>query len=187
MKEESTEGAESTTRKQLKEKIASLPQSQLAQASDALAMIWDGLIGLSFPPVVEPKYPKPKYWKWNRTIHPLTSDSQRLKLALLRSIPTGSFIDVQFYAYNGVCNNQPVDPKPLFTSSIMIEEWVPAITKCESGTPSHSALTCNKEIVEIDSKAVSMAEGLTDDYESWPGGFLATLHKDKSDSYVPGL
>jgi len=53
---------------------------------------------------------------------------RRVKLALLKSIYTGTFIDVQFYAYNEIDNNLPLDPRPLFTSSVVIEKWGPAIT-----------------------------------------------------------
>jgi hypothetical protein len=52
----------------------------------------------------------------------------RVQLALLKSITTGIFIDVQFYACNKVVDDLPVDTKPLFISSIVIEQWGPAIT-----------------------------------------------------------
>ena len=54
-----------------------------------------------------------------------------MKLALLKSIPTGTFIDVQFYAYNAISGDLPLDLKPVFTSSIVIEEWAAAITTRE--------------------------------------------------------
>ena len=135
MKEESTGGAESITRRQLREKIASLSQSQLARASDTLAMIWDSVIGLADGSATGPKPPssaKPTFFrKWHRVIIPQSSKGERVKLALLKSIATGTFIDVQFYAYNAICNDLPTDLKPLFTSSIVIESWAPAITTRE--------------------------------------------------------
>lgn len=55
------------------------------------------------------------------------ADLDRLELALLKSISSGAFIDVQLYAYNAIGDDLPLDAKPLFTSSIVIEEWGPAI------------------------------------------------------------
>jgi len=121
LREESKGTNESITRKQLRETIAALPQSRLVHAADALDMIWKGVKsplelpeaapGITFPatPVILP------YW-------------HRIKIALLKSIPTGTFTDVQFYAYNGISKGLPSDPRPLFTSSIVIEEWASAIT-----------------------------------------------------------
>ena len=131
IKEESGEGSGSVTRRHLREKIADLPQSQLARATDALAMIWDALVGpLDLPPPgltsTSGKYAQIS--KLERLIIPLTSNEQRIKLALLKSISTGTFIDVQFYAYNAILQGLPLDLKPLFTSSIVIEDWAPAIT-----------------------------------------------------------
>ena len=120
MKEESEGDSESPTRKQLREKIATLSQSQLPRATDALAMIWNGVKGPLDLPTPEPKPPffvKPLYLNWHR-----------VKLALLKSILTGTFIDVQFFAYNTIDDNLPVDPRPLYTSSIVIERWGAAIT-----------------------------------------------------------
>ena len=130
MKEESTEGAESDTRRQLREKIAALPQPRLTRATDALTMIWDGVTGLLDPPAPElrkpiPSLTPPLIWHW--VIYPLSSNWNRTQLALLKSIPTGTFIDVRFYAYNAIRDNLPVDPKPLFTSSIVVGEWENAI------------------------------------------------------------
>ena len=131
VKEESKEGAESVTRRQLREKIASLSQPQLAHATDALTMIWNGMIGPLHLPATEHKSASPpeptQFWTWQRSILPLSSNWQRVKLALLKSISTGTFIDVQFYAYNAISDDVPADPKRLFTSSIVIEEWIPAI------------------------------------------------------------
>ena len=108
-------------RKQLREKIAALPQSRLARATDPLAMILDGVQGPLKPP---PEKPKVTFY----VTPPIFPDWQRVKLALLKSILTGCFIDVQFYAYNAIGDDLPLDPRPLFTSSIMIEEWRSAIT-----------------------------------------------------------
>ena len=112
--------ADSITRIRLREKIAALPQSQLVHATDALDMIWNGVKRPPELPVAAPSvaFPTPAilpYW-------------HRMKLALLKSIPTGTFIDVQFYALNAVSKNLPSDPRPLFTSSIVVEEWASAIT-----------------------------------------------------------
>ena len=132
MKAESTKGTESDTRIQLREKIASLTQSQLARATDALAMIWDGVTGLLDLPAPGPSKPvpptgltRPLIWHW--VIYPLSSSWNRAKLALLKSISTGTFVDVRFYAYNVIRDGLPVDPKPLFTSSIVMGEWEHAI------------------------------------------------------------
>ena len=140
MKEESKRGSESDTRTQLRNKIAALSQSQLARATDALSMIWDGVTGSLDLPAPGPKSTSSadsaQPSKWQRTIFFLSSNRQRVKLALLKSIPTGTFVDVQFYAYNGIRDGLPLDLKPVFTSSIMIEEWAPAITTRELGDPS---------------------------------------------------
>lgn len=121
MKEESKSGAESGTMIQLLDKIASLSQSQLGRAADALSMIWDGFTGPLELPVLEPKSAPSMEFT-------LLPNWHRVKLALFKSIFTGTFIDVQFYAYNASGNDLPLDPKPLFVSSIVIEEWGPAIT-----------------------------------------------------------
>ena len=121
MKEESKGITESITRKQLREKIATLPQSRLARATDALAMILDGMKGILGPPLMESKFTP-------SVTLPIFPNWHRVKLAILKSIPTGYFIDVQFYAYNAIANDLPLDPRPLFTSSIMIEKWGPAVT-----------------------------------------------------------
>ena len=36
----------------------------------------------------------------------------RVKLPLLKSIPTSCFIDIQPYAYHAIANNLPLDPRP---------------------------------------------------------------------------
>jgi len=121
MKEESEGDTESVTTKQLWDKIAALSQSQLTHATDALAMIWNGMIG---PLDLLAPEPEP-----NPPMTPaLLPNWHRAKLALLKSIPTGVFIDVQFYAYSTIGNDLPWDPRPLFTSSIVIEDWGPTIT-----------------------------------------------------------
>jgi len=121
MKGESKWIAGGVTRKQLREKIATLPQPRLARAMDALTMILDGVKGPLEPPLAIPNVD-------SYVTPPILPNWHRVKLALLKSIPTGCFIDVQFYAYNATCGDLPLDPRPLFTSSIAIEEWEPAIT-----------------------------------------------------------
>ena len=121
MKEESAGDTEGITQKQLQDKLATLSQSQLMRATDALAMIWSGVIGPLDQLAPEPKFVSP-------AAPILLPNWRRVRLALLKSISTGAFIDVQFYAYNAIGNNVPLDPRPLFTSSIVIEEWAPAIT-----------------------------------------------------------
>ena len=130
MKDESTRGAESVTRRQLRDKIASLSQSELGHAADALVMIWDGVVGPLDPPqelkyTLSPKFTPSPNW-------------HRVQLALLKSISTGTFVDIQFYAYNAIHNDLPRDLRPLFTSSIVIEEWAAAITTRELCGTSHS-------------------------------------------------
>lgn len=120
MKEESKGGIESATRKRLREKIAALPQPRLARAMDALAAIWSGMKGPLELPAGKPGFT----FSVTPTLFP---NWHRVKLALLKSIPTGTFIDVQFYAYSAICNDLPLYPKPFFTSSIVIEGWGAAI------------------------------------------------------------
>lgn len=130
LKEESTKGTESDTRKQLRDKVASLSQSQSARATDALVMICNRLVG-----PLDQALPDPR-----PTFSPKVAPSpnwHRVQLALLKSIPTGTFIDVQFYAYNAIRDGLPLDLKPLFTSSIAIEEWAAAITTRELFYASH--------------------------------------------------
>jgi len=121
IKEESGGDGGSPTRKRLREKIAALSQSQLSRATDALAMIWNGVIGPLGVPMPEPKLPlfvEPTiFFNWHR-----------VRLALLKSISTGIFVDVLFFAYNAIERDLPVDPRPLYTSSIAIERWGAAIT-----------------------------------------------------------
>jgi len=117
---------ESVTKKRLLEKIATLPQSELAFTMDTLTLIWNGMKGVPEPPKKEPKKKKIPF-SATRTKFP---NWHRVKLALLKSIPTGCFIDVQFYACNAFGGDLPLNPRPLFTSSIVIEEWGPAITAC---------------------------------------------------------
>ena len=121
MKEESEGDGESPTRKQLREKIAALSQSQLSRATDTLAMILNGVTGPLDLPTPRPKPPSPAKYI-------LFLDWYRVKLALLKSVSTGIFIDVQFFAYNSIDNDLPVDPRPLYTSGIVIGRWGAAIT-----------------------------------------------------------
>ena len=119
--------SENATRKRFREKVATLSQSQLLCSADTLATIWDGIVGPLDLPTLKPQpspFPKPlPVLNWDR-----------MKLALLKSISTGTFIDVQFFAYNGVSDGLPVDPRPLYASSIVMERWGAAITtrKAES-------------------------------------------------------
>jgi hypothetical protein len=124
LNEESKGNTESVTRKTLRDKIAALPQSQLERAKDVLVMIWNGVNGPLESPTTEPKLS----FTVTSTLFP---NWHRVKLALLKSIRTGTFIDVQFYAFNKIRDDLPLDPRPLFTSSIVIEEWGPAITTRE--------------------------------------------------------
>jgi len=119
MKEESAGDTESVTPEQLRDKLATLSQSQLIRATDALAMIWNGVIGPLNPLAPEPKFA-------SSTV-PVLPNWQRMRLALLKSISMGAFIDVQLYAYNTISNDLPSDPRPLFTSSIVIAMWAPTI------------------------------------------------------------
>lgn len=119
MKEESKEGVESITRKHLQVKIAALSQPRLTRAVDTLAMVWNG-VKEPLEPLIIPKF------SFDAT--PILPNWHRVKFALLKSILTGTFVDVQFYAYNAIGNKLPLDPKPLYASSIAIEEWSAAIT-----------------------------------------------------------
>ena len=98
--------------KELREKTAALSPSQLTRAADTLAMIWNDMEGLLDVPALEPKlspFPKPlPFLNWHR-----------VKLA---SIHTGTFVDLQFFAYNAFGNGLPVDLRPLYTSSTVIQE-----------------------------------------------------------------
>ncbi|KAF9650017.1 hypothetical protein BDM02DRAFT_1690125 [Thelephora ganbajun] len=87
MEEESKGGIESATRKQLRNKIASLSQPQVKRAKDALAMIWNYMKGPLEPPAT-----------------------------------------VYTFAFSVTPTLFPNWQRPLFTSSIVIEEWGPAIT-----------------------------------------------------------
>ena len=124
MKDESTGDTESRTTKQLVDKITSLSQPQLARAADALSMIWNGAIEPLDSPALKPE---PSF-SANFTV----TNANRVELALLRSISTGTFIDVQFCAYNAISNDVQLDPKPLFTSSIVIKGFSSAIEKRKS-------------------------------------------------------
>ena len=124
MNKESKGGTEGATRKRLRNRISSLPQSQMGRATDALVMIWNR--------AKEPLEPPTTQSGFNLSATPILFPNwHRVKVAFLKSITTGVFIDVQFYAYNKIFDDIPLDPKPLFTSSIVIEEWGPAITTRE--------------------------------------------------------
>jgi len=125
IKEEAGGDSESAIRKQLREKIAALTQSRYPQVMGVLVMIWNGVLGPLDLPAVEPKSISP-------IKATLFSIWHRLKLALLKSIPTGTFIDVQFFAYKTLSNGLPVDPRPLYTSSMVAERWETAIATRES-------------------------------------------------------
>jgi len=118
MNKESKRDGESTTRNQLREQIAVLSQPRVGRATDVLVMIWNAMKEPLEPAVMEPKL---TFWA-------TPALPRRVKLALLKSIYTGTFIDVQFYAYNEIDNGLPLDPRPLFTSSVVIEKWGPTIT-----------------------------------------------------------
>lgn len=123
MKEESRGGREGPTRERLRNKIASLSQSHMRRATDALVMIWNGVKMPTGPLEIQPR-PRPAF------VVPLAQSLNwyRTKLALLKSIKTGVFIDIQFYAYNKILDGSPLDLKPLFTSSVVIGEWGAAIS-----------------------------------------------------------
>ena len=121
IKEESKGGTGSITRERLRGKIDTLSQQRFTHAVDVLTMILDGVRGSLKAPMAEIKFtpdmtptPFPNWY--------------RMKIALYKSISTGIFIDLRFYAYNAIWSGLPLDPKPLFTSSIVIEEWGAAIT-----------------------------------------------------------
>lgn len=146
-------------------------------------MIWNGVIGPLDPP---PPEPAPMLSQESRLFNP---ERYKLELALLKSISTGVFIDVQFYAYNAVCDNVPVDLRPLFTSSIVIEEWVPTIETRKFGFVRilcRPVLTFREETVGVDSQAACLMDGLLDDYECWDSGCLGSPGKDRTALYVPG-
>ena len=103
-----------------RKKLLLCPPSQLVCAIDVLGVVWNGVEGLLEPPKTKPRFTF-------SAIPLLFPNWHRVKLALLKSIHTGTFIDVQFYAYNEICNNITLDPRPLFTSSLVIEEWGAAV------------------------------------------------------------
>ena len=79
-------------------------------------MIWGG--------AKEPSdLPAPRPETNSSAVFSAIASSRKVELALFKSISTGIFIDLQFHAYNVVSNNLPLDPKPLFASSIVIEDW----------------------------------------------------------------
>ena len=126
MSEESKGRKEGDIRKRLCDKIASLSQPQMKRGADVLAMIWNCVKEPPDSPTVQPKATS-----LFSTTPILFPNWHRLKLAFLKSITAGAFIDVQFYAFNKVNDGSPQDPKPLYTSSIVIEGWASDITTCE--------------------------------------------------------
>jgi hypothetical protein len=120
LKEESKEGAEGATRKRLRNKIASLSQQRAKYVMEALGMIWDSMKG-----PLRSSLPHSRF-RPSATLAPFPK-FHRVQLALLKAITTGVFIDVQLYAYNKTSDCLPLDPKPLFASSVVIEGWMPAI------------------------------------------------------------
>ena len=125
MNEESKWIEEGAIRKKLRNKIASLSLPQTRRAAEALGMIWSRMTGPLESLVVQPKIAF-------STIAIRFPNWHRVKLAFLKSITTGVFIDVQFYAFNKIDGGLPQGPKPLYTSSVVIEEWGPAIATCKS-------------------------------------------------------
>ena len=85
-------------------------------------MIWNGTMGPSDSTVPSTRFSSPA-----PSIVP--AEHPGLGLALVKSISTGTFIDVQFYAYNAINNDLQLDPKPLFASSIVIKGFSSAIEK----------------------------------------------------------
>lgn len=112
--------AESSTMRRLLDKVASLSQPQLVRATDALSMIWSG----AAMPLHSPAQESNSNLATNSA---QVANLHRAEFALLKSISTGTFIDVQLYAYNAISDDLPLDPKPLFTSSIVIGELGSAI------------------------------------------------------------
>lgn len=116
IKNESEQGVDCATRKQLRDKITSLTLPQTRHATGALEMIWNHLQKPLDPPVPEPDpVPSPESDPF--------PDWSLLKRALLKSISTGIFTDIQIHAYSKISNGIPRDPRPLFISSILIEGW----------------------------------------------------------------
>lgn len=121
MNEESQRPTGGATGKRLQDKIASLSQSQVRRAAGALSMIWSCVNGPLKSPAASSGFTSSATPTNNPNWH-------RVKLAFLKSIATGIFIDVQLHAFNRVRNGLPFEPKPLFISSIVTEKWGPAIT-----------------------------------------------------------
>ena len=160
MNEESKGGTEGATRERLRNKIASLSQPEMRCATDALVMIWNWMKEPLRPPMIEPKFTVSGALAHLPNWH-------RMRLALLKSITTGTLIDVQFYAYNKLLDDLPVNQKPLFVSSIVIEQWLPAIMTRKSDRSLHFVpfQRTIKETVGI----ACLVDGPADDYEGWHG------------------
>lgn len=114
--------------------------------------------------------------------YPPAANPRRVELALLKSISTGIFIDLQFYAYNAISNDRPLDPKPLFTSSTVIEEWGSAIVTREfEGFFQLPLLKLGTvETAGIESQVVYLEDGLADDYECLDGELPEVPHEDEA-------
>ncbi|KAF9779861.1 hypothetical protein BJ322DRAFT_346991 [Thelephora terrestris] len=154
MNEESKGGAEGPTRTRLRSEIASLSRSETRRATEALVMIWNCI-----REPLKPLMTQPKSVVLVAPTH--LPNWHRVQLALLKSITTGIFIDVQFYACSRVVDDLPMDPKPLFISSIVIEQWGPAITTQTVGT-------------------ACLVDGPIDDYENGHGKPLSEIHTDET-------
>ena len=182
MKEELRGDSETPMRKQLRETIAALSQSRLPRATDALAMIWNGMMG---PLDLRTPEPKPVLF-----VKPTFSlNWHRVKLALLKSIPTGTFIDVQFFVYSAIDNDLPVVPRPLYASRIVIERWGAAIAtrKLKSLSKFTRPRTVTAETAGMDSQPPCLLDGLTDDYEYLHGELAEVCRRDKTGLCVSDL
>jgi len=180
MKEESGEDTEGAVRKQLREKITALTQSRLPRVADALVVIWNGVVGPLDLPAPEHDSIAKATISLNRHV---------VKLALLKSILTGTFIDVQFFAYKTLSNGSPANPRPLYTSSIVIKRWGAAIATRESEPFSEFTQSqhATEETAGMDSQSACILDGVTDDYEDWDGDLSEAQNEDKAVPYVPDL
>jgi hypothetical protein len=111
-----------------------------------------------------------------------------VKLALLKSVLTGTFIDIRFYVFNRISDNLPPDLTSVFTLNIVIEEWGPVIAICKWEVLSQfTQLYVTKEVVGIDSEAMCLVDVLLDDYESWNGEHPVEFRRDKMILYMDHL
>lgn len=141
-----------------------------------------GLLDIPAPEPTKPvvKLTAPLIWHW--VIYPLSSNSNRVKLALLKSISTGTFVDIRFYAYTAVRDGVPVNPKPLFASSAVIGEWEPAMMagtlRCSSRFITLYS-TRHKKAMGVEPGEACVMDELTDDYDCCCGELPETLHMCK--------